>query len=98
MRRPDKYLSNGKRNERNTYLYSIYAFQFRKPVKAAHIKDALFYSIGFHYVGRGVRNNKEFFYWYDEGGEVNARKNITLSWYMTFHFKIKESVNILKKS
>ena len=30
------------------------AFQFRKPVKAAHIKDALFYLIGFctPYVGR----------------------------------------------
>ena len=48
MRLPEKYLSNGKRNERNTYLYFIVAFQFRKPVKAAHIKDALFYSIGFH--------------------------------------------------
>ena len=52
---------NGKRNERNTYLYFIIAFQFRKPVIAAHIKDALFYSIGFHCVGHGVKN-KEFFY------------------------------------
>ena len=94
MRRPDKYLSNGKRNERNTYLYFIVAFQFRKPVKAAHIKDALFYSIGFHFVGRGVKNKKEFFYLQDEGGEVNARKNIILSCCMTFHFNINESVNI----
>ena len=45
VRRPDKCLSNGKRNERNTYLYSIVAFQFRKPVKAAHIKVALFNSM-----------------------------------------------------
>ena len=62
VRRPDKNLSNGKRTGRNTYLYFIFAFQFRKPVKAAHIKDALFYSIGFHCVGRAVKNNKELFY------------------------------------
>ena len=43
-----------------TSVSSIVAFQFRKLVKAAHIKDALLYSIGFHCVGRGVKNNKEF--------------------------------------
>ena len=62
VQQPDKHLSHGKRNERNTYLYFIVAFHFSEPAKAAHMKEALFYSFGFHCIGCGVKNNKEFLY------------------------------------
>ena len=40
-----------------TCLCFTVAFHFRKPVKAAHIKEALFYSIGFY-----IHENKKAFF------------------------------------
>ena len=53
-------------------------FSFVKRVKAAHIKDALFYSIGSctPCFDRGFNDNNLFsFYYLDDGSEVDARQN-----------------------
>ena len=53
---------------------SSFRLSFVKPVKAAHIKDTLFYS-GLVYalcVGRGLKIIKYFFYLQDDGSQVNA--------------------------
>ena len=65
-------------------VHHCVSVSINKPVKAAHIKGTLLYSIGLctPCVGRGFKNNKVFFsYIYDDVSEVNAR-------YMTFPLDI----------